>query len=499
MSEFIKRIDRSSLLLIFILLIALWFRIQGFLYGTFAFTYDVGRDFLAVSQMISSYKPLLIGFTTGLHGVFYGPTWYYLLSPFFILFQGNPSGIAFIMMLTGALTAWLSYLIGRRIGGNFLGLTFALFVGVSQVMTEISAQIWNPNPIPLFIAIVLLLLLRINTSSSSKKMLFFILGLCIGIIFDLELVFGVLFVFSSFVYFFVAGLFKKSKVNFILMISGFTFIQLPRVVFEFRHDFLMTRTLINSFISGEGESLITYVPRLSQTLERFFAVWKDTIAWQSPLIGLLVLAFVIFVFVKTARKVKKEERLILGYLFSVLFIFILGLSFFNHDIESHYYIGIPYVYIFIMSFSVYVAKKYLKFNAILLIMLVLIFSVLVNQLKLFGTFTKSTWVGDASVYRNQVEVVDYIYKDANGRKFNTITYTPPIHDYPYQYLFQWKGKNDYGYIPSKDYEELFYLIIEPDLQFPVRQIEWMKVREGDGVIVGETTFKSGIKVQKRIH
>lgn len=493
------KLKRLSILLPLILLVAFWFRIQGFMYGTFAFTYDVGRDFLAVSQMISSLKPLLIGFTTGLQGIFYGPTWYYLLSPFFLIFDGNPSGIVFVMVLTGVITAALGYLIGERTGGLLLGLIFSLLISVSQVMTEISAQIWNPNPIPMFVALALVVFLNIYHSAKANKVLFFVLGLILGIIFDLELVFGVLFTLSSVIYFSAAGIFGKNKIGILLFSAGFLLIQTPRIFFELRHDFLMSRTLIGSFVSQEGENLIVFVPRLSQTIEKFFHVWRDTIAWQSDVLGLVVLVFSSFVIVRTFKKISKVEKKTLGFVLVILTVFILGLSFFNHEIESHYYIGLPLLFIFIVSFALYSAKKYLRINALLAFAILFFLAVTLNQAKLLGTFAKSNWVGDASVYRNQVEVIDYIYQDANGEEFNTVTYTPPIHDYPYQYLFQWRGKNEYGYIPSKEYKKLFYLIIEPDLQFPIRQAEWLKIREGDGEILSEKEFESGIKVQKRIH
>jgi hypothetical protein len=80
-----------------------------------------------------------------------------------------------------------------------------------------------------------------------------------------------------------------------------------------------------------------------------------------------------------------------------------------------------------------------------------------------------------------------------------VTYTPPIFDYPYQYIFLHTGKNKYGYLPDTVHQKLFYLILEPDLQMPVRQLEWLSVRKGDGTIISQKTFGSGIRVEKRIH
>ena len=157
------------------------------------------------------------------------------------------------------------------------------------------------------------------------------------------------------------------------------------------------------------------------------------------------------------------------------------------------------MFIVFFSLAVYLISKYLKVRYLGIAILSIFLIANINRLNIAETFTKSTWKGDASVYRNQVQVVDYIYEDAKGRPFNYITYTPPIFDYPYQYLFQYFGKNRYGYFPDKTHRELFYLIIEPDLQLPERQTEWLRIRKGDGKVIGERVFDSGIRVEKRVH
>src|SRR3989338_2214356 len=88
-------------LVFIILLIGSWLRFSGILSNSFAFTYDVGRDMLAVRNIIVDHKFSLIGPTTGVEGIFYGPWWYLILSIPFFLFSGNPQGIAFFMGLIG--------------------------------------------------------------------------------------------------------------------------------------------------------------------------------------------------------------------------------------------------------------------------------------------------------------------------------------------------------------------------------------------------------------
>jgi hypothetical protein len=98
----------------------------------------------------------------------------------------------------------------------------------------------------------------------------------------------------------------------------------------------------------------------------------------------------------------------------------------------------------------------------------------------------------------QMEVVDWIYKDAvsNALPFAVYTYTPPVYDYHYEYLLWWKGTRKYNLLPaefsyrpgetsysqyktefiSKQWKpedaKLIYLIIEPD-SLAKRLTGWM--------------------------
>ena len=72
-------------------------RFSGAFKGEFAFTFDVGRDMLVVAEMIDKSRPVLLGPTAGVQGIFYGPWWYYFLSLPLMLSQGNPQFAAFFM------------------------------------------------------------------------------------------------------------------------------------------------------------------------------------------------------------------------------------------------------------------------------------------------------------------------------------------------------------------------------------------------------------------
>ncbi|MGE5042387.1 MAG: hypothetical protein ACM3IJ_05810, partial [Candidatus Levyibacteriota bacterium] len=73
-----KSAGNKSILLFYgflalVFLIGFYLRAVGIFSNSFAFTYDVGRDLLEVQKIVSAHKIPLIGQTTGLGGLFYGP------------------------------------------------------------------------------------------------------------------------------------------------------------------------------------------------------------------------------------------------------------------------------------------------------------------------------------------------------------------------------------------------------------------------------------------
>src|SRR6266705_78168 len=139
---------KEYILLAIIVLVGAYMRFSGITSNSFAFTYDVGRDMLALQQIVYHHKIPLIGFTTGMPGIFYGPWWYYLLALPFAISGGNPQYIAYFIGLTGMATIILMYILGKKISDTWLGIALASFISFSPIFVGLSAQIWNPNIAP---------------------------------------------------------------------------------------------------------------------------------------------------------------------------------------------------------------------------------------------------------------------------------------------------------------------------------------------------------------
>lgn len=495
------KIKKEIISLILIILVGTYLRLIGVLTNSFAFTYDVGRDMLAVYNIVHFHKIPLIGAILGGassagFGVFYGPWWYYFLTPFFIIFSGNPQGIALVMAIIGILSIVLGFIVGEKIGGKFLGLTIAGLISVSPNLISLSSQIWNPNISPLFILLTLISIYKIFTQDRNDKYYFFV-GFLLAFIMDLEIIFGILMAVGIII---SLAIILKNKLSFrkiFFSFFGALIIFLPRIIFDVRHQFLMTKSILSLvFGNNSPHQSGQFVNILTERLIAMLNLFTSTLSNGNNFIGLIIILFILM----SCYLIFKQKNILLKYFtfisYVVILIFIIGTVFLSHDVWPHYLVGLPIFFILLFSISILVLGQKLKTYKPSLIILTVVIILNLNPVSLFENFSKPLWVGDASVYRNQLEAVDYVYKQANGKEFKYVVYTPPLFDYTYQYLFIWYGPNKYHYLP-KIQSNLAFFILEPDLQNPKRLTDWLNSRSGDGKIVKTEKLKSGIIIQTR--
>lgn len=482
-------------LLVLIMLVGFYIRAYGVFSNSFAFTYDVGRDMLKVQEIVVDHKIPLIGQTTGLSGLFYGPWWYYILTPAFILSRGNPQGVAFFMVFCGMVVIVIGYRVGKKISGSMLGVVFASLLSVSTVMSSLSNQIWNPNIAPIFILFLILLLIILE--KTKKRFIAFLgVGILLGLLIDTEILFGVLFTIGTLFYILLTQRKKLLSVSVAGVPLGLLVIFLPRILFEIRHQFIMTNTLLHP--ASDKEAFININGLLLDVPQRcliIFNQFSETTARDNSYFGFLVLSSSVVLLFVLRKKLNSFSRRILLFIGIVLITFVFGTSVFARAIWGHYLVGLPVLYLLLVSLSLMVFIRRAFYTGIIVFVVYAIF--ILNPYKYYNDAVNPLWEGNASVYRNQVAIIDYIYKNSHGRQFNEIVYTPTVHDYPYQYLFSWYGKAKYGYTPSTKTQHLLYVVIEDDPGYEGRITDWLKIREGDGKIEEERVVKGGIRVQRR--
>src|SRR4030042_528888 len=216
-------IDKSKIMplgllsVIWILLAAFPRRFVFPINGLFAFNYDQGRDFLAVSKIIWEKDFTLIGQTTGLPGIFYGPWWYYFLTPIVFISGGDPQKVALFFAFLAIFSIVELYLILKLLTkNNVVSVLLATVAAFSNLWMFGSQSIWNPTLTPIFFLISVYALYKITKKVSN--LYFFIFGLSTFLAIDTTASFGVLlFIFFIIAPFIFRRFFFKKQYNFAIL------------------------------------------------------------------------------------------------------------------------------------------------------------------------------------------------------------------------------------------------------------------------------------------
>ncbi len=114
----LSSIIRKNWFVMLLVLITILTRLPILHYESIPFTFDHGKDSLAVMDLVLNRNVKLIGPWTSIPGLFFGPAWYYLLAPSFIIFTGEPVGFVWTMLFLVVLEIILLH--------RFFGKTAAL-------------------------------------------------------------------------------------------------------------------------------------------------------------------------------------------------------------------------------------------------------------------------------------------------------------------------------------------------------------------------------------
>ncbi len=494
MNYFKKYISIPNILFFVIFFLGLTIRLQPVFAKTFAFTYDVGRDMLNVSQIVYAHKIPLIGPTTGLPGLFYGPWWYYFITPAFFLSGGNPQAVAFFMVIVGMATILCAYALGVYVEGKLLGAFLAGLIAFSSVTISLSVQIWNPNISQLFVVLVLFLLVRLKKNGISLLSYTF-LGIFLGLTIDSEVVFGLLFSIGIILASILLLRKEFTKKGILFFLLGILIIFSPRIFFEVKHNFVMTTHILQ--LAKNSSSNVQPFSFFSLLMQRFSMFW-DTFNWAfGQMIPLSIISLVVIA-MQTTLFVRHHEQSLASFIVKVVGIisgvFFIGLLFFTHDVFSHYLVALPVYFLLVFGICIYFLLKNYG-NKLLISAIVIFLGVFVNPFSVYAQFFGKPWVGDPSVYRNQLKAIDYVYQNAHGKEFAYETYTPARIDYPYQYLFAWYGKNTFHYQPTKTANKLFVIFETDDNN--VGAWYWKVQREKTSRMTDRVVLPGGIIVQTR--
>lgn len=481
---------KVTFLLILIFIVAAILR----LYRTadlLGFWYDQGRDALVAWQMWKHADFTLIGPTTGIEGIFLGPFYYYLITPLYIIGQGNPLVPAAGLVLINLGAMYLLYRFAKAHFDTTTGLLTVFLMAISFHLTSSHRWLSNPTPLPLFSVLAVWSLVNI-TRGRTHLLNWIFLGLGTGLGLQLEAASAVFFIPAVLI---TLTWFRKSVHWSVAGVSGamgmFVLTLVPQILFDFRNHHILY-SAFRRFLLAEKSFIPDWGGLLFSRLNFFFMSITEKFTLYFPLQILFALCLL-------AMSLKLNKRL-LSPVFMVVLIWILtplvGLIFYSGNkgyVWSYYLTGIyPFIFLAVgRIFSIFIKKNS---SSTVLVLVVLGFLTIDNGINFWRQF--STPTPDYITFSQSLAAVDWAYLDSGGQPFNYDVYVPPILYAAYDYLFLWRGTNFYQRLPEEKLVTRLYTLFEPDKDHQVLLNTWMTRQASIGSIE-ETKYFGNVGVQRR--
>ena len=456
------------------------------------FWYDQGRDALVIWDLIHNGKYFLIGPTTGLAGVFRGPWYYYLIAPFYWLGRGNPVFPAVFLALSTVLGIYIIYKIAKKYFGDTVAFLFTFISSLSFYFLQSSR--WLSNPTPMFL-ISALYLLGIVKVIEKKNRGWYLVALMSG--------FSMQFGSAAEVFYLPAAAlfailnrkyFPNIKTIFISAVLVFIpFV--PQILFDARHGWIITKAISTNFIGGSADRVLPFGQFLMQRLNLYYDVFGSKIFVGKTIYTVPFLLAGIIRLVANWKKSFKNATL--NALIILVFTPFVGLIFYKGNygnLYDYYFTGYYFPIVLLFSYLVGSISHKLIRNLIIGVFILLFLWVNIplgiNYVRGGAEATTDVFLG------NEVQAIDYIYKDAAGRQFNVDEYVPPVIPYAYRYLFLWLGETKYKSFPDTTNIPLLYTLEEVDPDHPDRITAWYTRQALIGKIDTQVRF-GGIFVERR--
>lgn len=425
-----------------ILLMGILYRLFLTWNGSFLFNMDNARDMVDVREMVELHKLRLIGPRSAIEGVFNGPAWYYLLVIPYTLSGGDPYASIIMEIILWAIGGFfLLKLVSKW--GSFLILPIGILWIASDYIVLTNLYAFNPNPLTLLTPVFIYSLYKyLESGKVIYNLSAWFLG---GLFFNFEMNFGVFIPIIIFTSLILSGQTKLIKHKSFWAGAGFFLLTLlPQVIFDLKHQFIMSKSIINFLSSGQTSSNLLI--RFQSLVLTFYNVFEATLMNKKVLSFVILGLFGLMVLKRWKATIKSNLLLIicLSYIF---------LPFLGHLLipvtVNPWHLGGPAACTLILigfllreiwDFNIF--GKAVAVSIAAFIMLFGFFNILNFFINYMGK--PST---DSSLFGNEISAIDYVYNYAKDKNFKVYTYLPSVYDYPYQYLIWWYGLKKFGYLP----------------------------------------------------
>lgn len=470
-------------------LLALFLRINGLPDGVI-FGYDQARDAFRTRSILTEKNLLLVGPETDIPGVHHGILYYYFLALPYGL-NSSPVLASIVQATIHAVSTLL--IIGVSVslfGGTIIPIIAGLLFAVSFEFVQYAKWLSNPS----FSVITLLLFywgLFQTIRGKTWGIIISFIFLAISIHFQLFLTYliGLIII--------VLLVYRPKKIVTPLLIGVclFGFILSPFLISELRFNWQSIRGFLDFFQSHSSYNspIILVTKMIEQTILVNTHLFTPTISNG----GLWLFLFSFLTVLLTKQSIQYLKRfllLILFYSFSVFFFSSGALG-----TEFGFIAGvIPLFFIYLYTLHISLQTKLLLIPAIP----ILIGVIVSNTLHSFQTGTKGAYIFSiqkSMTYGLEMQILDYIYNDANKEPYSICTLTNPLHiNTTWAYVFSAYGLPKYGYLPfyagPGQTGRLGETVFSPDTTKPKKRYIIYEPLIGftDGIKDAVTTMENGV-------
>ena len=426
--DFWKSKILTPLLLIFVL--AILIRFLYFPSNTY-FGYDQARDsFSALEVLTGNLK--LIGPPSSINqNLFHGPLIYYIYTPVYFISGGNPEAVSFIFRILNALGILTVFLIGKIIFNKWVGLLSAFIYAISYEQSQYALFLSHPSlaavTVPLFYLGLTLVIFK------QKNWGLILAMLALGLSIQFHYIHGYLILVLAA----VMTVFRKqikvlnlrtsliAAVVFLLTTSSFI---LAEIKFHFRE--------ISVFLSATLKSNFDLL-QIFKITERTI---HDNLFAYSPIVFISLILIGIFLNLKS--KLKTKMIFLIIWFASGFIPYLISSS------PSYYYNGGASAgLIILVAFLIWQIFQRLKLAAFILIALVFVSNINLVKNNYLG-LNKDFIIQPQMLTRNEKQAIDFMYQKTNGQSLAVKALTVPLNiNTTWSYLFEWYGKQQYGYVP----------------------------------------------------
>lgn len=417
--------------------------------------YDQGLHAIDIYKIWHDHKFSLLGHITDVDGIVQAPIYYWLMTPSYFLGKGDPAAASIFQIILETVSLPFLFFAVRFLFDRRTAVLTLIFYAFSFGMISQSRWLSNVTPIIAF-SNFLLFLFVYQLKHRANSFFIFATSLTIGIIIQLNAAIGIFLI--PFLFWFY-----RKKINLLsisLIFAGIILPGITLIIFQFRHDFITVKAILN-FISTPGKG-IGFSPKIFvNNLEIFLNQVNAAVSYPIKIVS------GIFFFLGILKLWKSKNRNFVYAFFLLPFIF-LGLfqrgaiSFF---FDSEMVLGMA---VAIYGFTYF--PQIIMYGIFLILLSLNIF----NLPAIYKPTNALTPIGDANVItlQDRKNVIDWIYKKADGKNFAIWYYTIPYyHDEPWDYLFTIYAGPKYKYLPEATQgfspndlktSEYFFDVYEPE-------------------------------------